>query len=199
MILKKIGIDIDDTIVNTCQSMMYYAEKFNEEVLHHPKKENVMGLIKDRYYLKAIFGWTEEEKFAFFNQYYSDVLKNCIMKIDALDVLKKLALEGYELYFITARLTNIDNCDTVSITKEVFQKYDVSYKGLFCNCKDKLTKCQELGIELFIDDSYETCQELESNGIKALFMTCPMNKNIKEENIRRVFNWYEIDQIMKEG
>lgn len=57
---------------------------------------------------------------------------------------------------------------------------------------DKLTFCKEHGIDLLIEDSYETCRELADNGIKSILMTTKMNSDIEDKEIVRVNNWDEI-------
>ena len=62
----KIGIDIDDTTVVTINSMIKYGKKYSEEVLKTGPIIPNLGTIKDRFYLNALFGWSEETKFDFF-------------------------------------------------------------------------------------------------------------------------------------
>ena len=66
----RIGIDIDDTAFITVNAMLKYADKYNRDVLGKDEIKNTFGLIKNRYYLKAIYGWNDEEKFGFFNMFY---------------------------------------------------------------------------------------------------------------------------------
>lgn len=60
--------------------------------------------------------------------------------------------------------------------------------------------CKEEKIDLFIDDSYDTCRELEKIGIKTYLMTTKMNEQIDVCNLLRVYNWEEIyNEIQKIG
>ena len=52
----KIGIDIDDTTFITVKSMLKYADKFEAEISGKPINRDSFGLIKDRYYLKVLYG-----------------------------------------------------------------------------------------------------------------------------------------------
>lgn len=187
-----IGIDIDDTTVVTVESMVKYGDKYDTEVLNREAKKDNLGKIKDRYYMKALYGWTEEEKFAFFDMYYKNVLEECYPLPNASEIINKLKQEGNEIIFITARLTNIKNCETENITKETFRKYNIPYDKLIMNVDDKLKFCIENGVEVFIEDSYETCKSLQENGIKAYLMTTKMNRNIVDEKIERVSSWNEV-------
>lgn len=187
-----IGIDIDDTTVVTVESMVKCGDKYDTEVLNREAKKDNLGKIKDRYYMKALYGWTEEEKFAFFDMYYKNVLEECYPLPNASEIINKLKQEGNEIIFITARLTNIKNCETENITKETFRKYNIPYDKLIMNVDDKLKFCKENGVEVFIEDSYETCKSLQENGIKAYLMTTKMNRNIVDEKIERVSSWNEV-------
>lgn len=187
-----IGIDIDDTTVVTVESMVKYGDKYDTEVLNREAKKDNLGKIKDRYYMKALYGWTEEEKFAFFDMYYKNVLEECYPLPNASEIINKLKQEGNEIIFITARLTNIKNCETENITKETFRKYNIPYDKLIMNVDDKLKFCKENDVEVFIEDSYETCKNLQENGIKAYLMTTKMNRNIVDDKIERVSSWNEV-------
>ena len=194
----KIGIDIDDTTVITVKPMIKYADKYDTEVLGRKGTNGNLGLIQNRYYLKVLYGWTEDEKFDFFDMYYKNVLEECTLMPNADKVLQKLKEEENEIYFITARLTNIKNCNTEEITKNTLKENNIPYDKLIINASDKLKVCKDEGRELFIEDSYDTCKELIDNGIKSILMTTKMNQQIEAGNIPRVHNWDEVyEQIKK--
>lgn len=197
-----IGIDIDDTTVVTVESMVKYGDKYDTEVLGREAKKDNLGKIKDRYYMSALYGWTEEVKFEFFDMYYKNVLEECYPLPNASEIINKLKQEGHQIIFITARLTNIKDCDTENITKSTFEKYNIPYDKLIMNVDNKLEFCKQNGVEVFIEDSYETCKNLQENGIKAYLMTTKMNRNINDETIERVTSWdevYEKISEMKQG
>ena len=188
----KIGIDIDDTTFITVKSMLKYADKFEAEISGEPINRDSFGLIKDRYYLKVLYGWDEKTKFDFFNKYYKNVLKECIVMPDADKTIRKLKEEGNTIHFITARLMNIKDCDTEAITIQSLKKSNIPYDSLNLHISDKLSFCQKNQINLLIEDSYETCRELADNGIKSILMTTKMNADIDVKEIIRVNNWAEI-------
>lgn len=194
----RIGIDIDDTTLITVKSMIKYADKYDIEDLGHKGTNNNLGMIKDRYYLKVLYGWDDETKFSFFHKYYKNVLEECVPFTNSPEIIRKLKNEGNEIYFITARLTNIKDCNVEEITKETFKKYDIVYDKLIVNAKDKLQYCLDNKIDIFIEDSYETCKELKNHGIKSILFTTNMNENIKDDDIIRVSNWDEIYKIVSE-
>jgi len=194
----KIGIDIDDTTFLTVKSMLKYADIYEEEISGVPINRDNFGLITNRYYLKVLYGWNDETKYAFFNKYYKNVLEECTLLPDADKVIQKLKQEGDTIYFITARLMNIEGCDTEAITKKSLQNFNIPYDSLNLHVSDKLTFFKQEGIDLCIEDSYETCRQLTDNGIKSILMTTKMNREIDDKEIVRVNNWKEIyDEVEK--
>lgn len=194
----KIGIDIDDTTFLTVKSMLKYADIFEQEISGKTINRDSMGLIKNRYYLKELYGWDNETKGAFFKKYYKKVLEECTMLPYANKVIQKLKANGETIYFVTARLMNIEGCDSESITRKSLLDFDIPYDKLYVGISDKLTFFKEHNIDICIEDSYETCREFTNNGIKSILMTTPMNKDIDAGEITRVNNWLEIyDEIEK--
>ena len=192
----KIGIDIDDTTFLTVKSMLKYADIYEEEISGKKANRDSFGLITNRYYLKVLYGWNDETKHAFFKKYYKNVLEECTMLPNANTIIKKLKEEGHTIHFITARLMNIDGCDTERITIDSLNKYNIPYDSLNLHINDKLSFIKENNIDLLIEDSYETCKELADNGIKSILMTTKMNEQIDAGNIPRVNNWNEIYDII---
>lgn len=192
----KIGIDIDDTTFVTVKSMLKYADKFELERTGKVNKDS-FGLIKDRYYLKALYKWDDETKYAFFNKYYKNILEECTLMKDADITLQKLKSEGDEINFVTARLMDIDGCETEKITKESLKKFNIPYDNLNLHVIDKVKFFKENNIDICIEDSYETCSILQSLGIKSILMTTKMNEKIDTKDVVRVNNWNEVYDIIE--
>ena len=86
----KIGIDIDDTTLNTVNEMIRYGDIFCHDVLKKTDTKNSISDITNRFYLNSLYGWDDETKFNFFNLYYSQVLKDCTPKLDSPKIIRKL-------------------------------------------------------------------------------------------------------------
>ena len=193
----KIGIDIDDTTFFTVKSMLKYGNIFEEEISGKPIDRDNFGLIKNRYYLNALYGWDNETKFKFFDKYYKNVLEECVMLPDANTVIQRLKKEGDTIHFITARLMNIEGCDTECITRNSLKKYHIPYDSLNLHISDKLSFFKENKIDICIEDSFETCRQMTDNGIKSILMTTKMNCDVDNQEIVRVNNWNEIYEEIK--
>ena len=194
----RIGIDIDDTTVVTVKSMMKYGNVYNEEVLKRPPVNFNLGEIKDRYYMNALFGWSEEIKFDFFDKYYKQVLEDWEPLPEAPKVIRKLKEEGNSIYFISARLTTIKGCNSEQISLDTFNKYGIPYDKVIIGAYDKLKYCLENDIDVFIDDSLEVLEELSKHGIRCYLMTSPINSKLKTDNVKRVTSWEEIYNDLQE-
>ncbi len=188
----RIGIDIDDTIVITVDAMIKYADKYDKEVLGGCGIRGNFGLIKSHEYLRALYGWDNDTKMAFFQKYYGDILKEVKPKIGASQVLQKWKEEGKEIYFITARLNIIE--DVRELTEHTLKQYGIPYDKLIMDVTDKEKCCQKEGIDVFIDDSWDTCQKVEKLGIFTYLMTTPMNQDIDVPH--RVKDWDELYEIL---
>lgn len=184
-----IGINIDDTIVFTAKSMIKYADLYDIKVLGKSGINGDFGLITSRYYISSLYGWDDKTKHDFFNMYYRNILEECEMMPNVANMINTLKKESNNIYFVTARLLDVNNCDTEAITKNTLKNID--YNELIIT-SDKLRICKEKNIEIFIEDSYDTCKELQLNGIKSFLMTTKMNEQIEDKEIERVKSWNEI-------
>lgn len=97
---------------------------------------------------------------------------------DVNKIIQKLKAEENTIYFITARLINIEGCDSEAITKKSLKDFNIPQDYLYVGISDKLTFFKEHGIDIYIEDSYETCREFTNDGIKSILMTTKMNKEI---------------------
>ena len=195
----RIGIDIDDTTFSTMEQMIKYADIFEFEIKGKKRKKKSFGLIKNRYYLKELYGWDTKTKQAFFDKYYQNILKECKILPNVSEVIEKLKNDGHIIQFVTARLMNIRECDTKKITIDSLEKNHVYYDELFLNISDKVSFFKENHLDLCIEDSYETCKEMQKNGIKAILMTTKLNQKIVDEDVIRANDWLEIYEIIKEN
>ncbi len=193
-----IGIDIDDTIVNTSDYIIKYADIYNKKISGSSIRKNI-GNIHSKYYLSEMYDWNDEIKKDFFNYYYENIISECSVLPYVKESLIKLKNDGHKLVYITARTTSIENCNTYDITKDMFLKNKIPYDKLLLNSWDKLQIAKENNIDIMIDDCYDTCVEFNRNGIKAILMTSKINSNIIELDIvKRVKNWKELYKMILE-
>ena len=188
----KIGIDIDDTTFYTFDSFIKYADKFQEEICGAKANKDKIGLIKNSKYLDDLYCWDGKTKLEYFKKYYKNVLTECTLLPNANSIIRKLKDDGNTIHFITARLMNINNCNTKKITEDSLEKYGIPYNSLDLDIKDKVLFSKENNIDIFVEDSFNTCKLLRDNGIKPLLMTTKINEKIDSGGIKRVNNWDEV-------
>lgn len=182
----KIGIDIDDTVMNTFDVIEEAAKYFDKYFLENNGYQD-----KSKYDFHERFYWTSEEKKAFFNYFRKNKLYlKAKPKGDALYYLEKLYNEGYEIYFLTRRKKD-EKLDILSITKN-----DLISKGFkFTDCYIGLSKkgeaCKSLGIDVFIDDAVIQIEDVNNYGIKTILVDNWYNKEYKglrAKNFQEIYN-----------
>lgn len=186
-----IGIDIDDTISDTYETMFPYAQKYTiEELQKNGKVDNKYNAT--HLYIETMHNWNEEEAEAFWNKYFKIMLPQIRVRKFAVETIKKLA-ENNKIILITARWE--DEKGTIQkITEKWLEDNDIVYDKLIVNAQDKLKIAKENNIDLFIDDSFKNCQEVSSGGIKALIMDSRNNTTYNDEKITRVYSWPHVYQ-----
>lgn len=182
--MKKIAVDIDNTICETTEYFSKLALKFDREILH---KNNIIN------YDRAIprsDDWTEEETKRFFDEVFFKEQLSIPIKEDASFYIKKLKEKGFEIDFITTRGYNL-NYDAEIITKEYFKIHDIVYDKLVTGVLEKYKELD--GYDYFIDDFVGQCENAANNtNCKVLMMLERKNKDYNNDKIKKVNNWKEI-------
>lgn len=195
-----IGIDIDDTISDTFETLLPYSQKYTIEDLKRKSNIKLKNNFKDHFYIEYANEWTEEEAKKFWDKYYIEIIKQVNIKKFASTVIKKLKEEGHRIYIITARWNTVGT-ETADVTNQWLKDNNVEYDELYINATDKLQLIKEKNIDIFIDDSFKNCKQVVDNSnTKVYMMNSRINEAFNDEKIQRVFSWPEIyDLINKEG
>lgn len=182
----RIGVDIDNVL-----------SKFNEELLKEYKKHdeeiNGKGIINEDVYITGMFDWNKEEERTFYKNNIERIANNLKLIDNASLYIKRLKEDGNEIYIITGR-DNGDYSNPYKMTIDWLKKYDIIYDKLFIvdayNSHSKTEVCLEYNVDVMIDDSKRMCKDLKENGIRALLMDTPYNKDTNE--FERVYSWKDI-------
>ena len=194
-----IGIDIDDTLSETFETLLPYAQKYTIEDLKRQSKVNIDGNLTNHFYIVHINGWNEQEAIAFWEKNYAEILKNVNIKKFAAETINKLRNKGHKIYIITSRWEmRVDNVRL--ITEKWLKDNNIEYDALFLNAEDKLSIAKENNVDIFIDDSFNHCERIVDNSdIKVYMMNSKVNEKLNHDKIRRVFSWPEVyDLIVRE-
>lgn len=176
-----IGIDIDDTLLDTTKDMQ-------EKIKIYDKSGDVTKHIEE---IMSGFAPTENVR-NFFKEYSIKISETLKVKDNAAEVIKKLKDEGHKIIVITAR-TDIQCKGYEEMTKKYLEKNNIYYDKIFFNSLDKSKICLENNIDLMVDDSIKHCESVRKAGIETILFTSIVNQD-KETDIKRVSNWIELER-----
>lgn len=164
----KIGIDIDDTLVDTSKSLDELLQKYNID-------------FKRKYKNK----WTRKEKNFIFSNYLEEMLVNAKIKKDVREVLDNLNFLGHELIIITAR--NNKYCAGIEEFTLKFLKYEkINVSKVYFRQSIKCNLAKQLKLDLMIDDDVRVYNNMKKENIVCILF----GDNIK--------TWKEVLQYIKE-
>lgn len=184
----RIGIDVDDTICSTNETILVEADKYDKEVLGGTGIKNAKA-----FEFTEMMGWPKDGTGKFFKDRLEYIMNKAPIKDGAVEVINKLYEEGNEIYFITYRKDKYIK-DPYLLTKNYLDRHGIKYHKLIANSGDKGIVCYNNKIDLFIDDSPVHCGDVELYGIKVYLFDSMYNKdNIKFDRVR---NWYQIYNLI---
>ena len=187
----KIGIDIDGVILDYERVLKTYGDLYDFIEL---KKDGIIN--RHEPYLRNRYDWTDEERMKFVNKYFLKLSKQTSLIPGAKDVIDMLQKEGNELIIISARGGMIEEMKDVAIEK--FNEEGISFNKYHWKQDDKLEVAKKEKIDVMIDDSYDVCKKLSSNGIKTIYFRDKEMKILEQnENLKEVSNWGEIYRYIK--
>lgn len=179
----RLGIDIDETIVNTSEVALNYAEKYRSELN-----------------LKNLEDLHTGEGFDFYTKYLVEILSNVSLFPGVNKALNTLKEKGFELIFITARGSQYEfdfSYDHEGVTKETFKKYKVPHDKIIFKCYPKGEMAFSEKIDYFIDDKEENLDDVAKYGIKCLKKVEDINDVSKH---LKFTNWDDIlEYLLKEA
>lgn len=191
----RIGIDIDGVLTDIEQWQLdvggKFFSKFNKSVLN-----------KDGYEITEIFNVSDELDSQFWNEYlYEYVTKEPSRKY-ASEVIKKLKDDGNEIYIVTARyLTDRNNEDGEKMRKIVVNwlaEQKIDYDEIIFSPEDKKGNCKKYNIDIMIEDKVDNINKISSI-IPVICFHAGYNNECKGKNIYRVYNWYDIYNLINGG
>lgn len=194
MMYKKIGIDIDDTLLDFIGAYVLF---YNTRYKTNFKREDFKS-----YMFNETLGGTLEESVnsvkKFCNSSFVDEMKPLPDSQKVIQMLNKQS----ELFLVTSR-----TLDLKEITLNQISKY---FPNLFSDIlfssnhytkskntgKPKSEICLEKGISLLIDDSLIYTNECLEKNIGAILFDSPWNQNGHLKGIIRVKSWEEIGKLL---
>ena len=177
----KIGVDIDDTLINTKEQQIIYWKKY---VTENPKTGYSLELPQ------TINDFGDEYVQNFWDIYREELSFRPTFKENASTVLNKLKKEGYTICVVTSRPDEKYD-DLHKILKDWFQKNDIPIDYIFTNIREKATFCKEQNIDILIDDSILHCENCKLNNVQSILF-----RDTTEYNGLKTTDWNEIYTII---
>ena len=191
--MKRIGIDIDGCLTDVYNWYLTngkeYASSIGKKLIN-----------KNGYDPVEMFNLTKEEFKDFLEKKLMDYSINEPARENASKVCKELIEEGYELYIITARFNSDKNDESGvkmrKIIEQWFKDNNIPYTRIIYSSEDKLDICLTNKINIMIEDKVSTLLDIKKH-IPVICFDAPYNRNIDDNNLFRVRNWKEIEEIIK--
>lgn len=189
-----IGIDIDDTLSNSFESVFADSQKFDIEELGNTGKVQKYGKIDNHNYIEKMYPhWTNNQIDLFWDKYFINMLTIATPKEYAAEIIQKLQNEGNRIIIITSRYEVVPGEKVVeNYSKKWLDKNKIPYDELILDAQDKLKAAKEAGVQLFIDDSIQHCKRMQEGKIKTFLYTSIMNQEIEVPELERVYSWVQI-------
>lgn len=181
----RIGIDIDDTICSTWETLVpYFCDKFG---LNYNKLLNNQGNYKA---LMDIVGIDKYDEFI--EEIISKIILQVPLKEGAKEVINELSIDN-EIYFITSR-SEEEYDYPYKTSKEFLEKNGIHYDKLIVDAQDKGLVCKNLNVDLFIDDRISNCRSVLKQGIMTLMFETVFNKDCQE--FKKISSWNDVKQYV---
>ncbi len=211
--MKKIAIfDIDYTITKKetlMEFFKYYIKKDIRAIRFLPRAIYCGGMYLLKFYdekmvkekfLKFIDGISEEELDKIVESFYTEKLSNLLYS-DAIDMMKKLKAEGYDIYLISAspefyinKFYSVKEVDRVIGTKFKFNdgKFLRQMDGINCKGEEKVRRLKEVlkeeKIEVDFKESYMFSDSLSDKPLLDL-VGKPYLINYKKNHDLEILRW----------
>lgn len=189
--MRKIAIDIDNTISNTSDFFRPFAEEFNNKIVNRNCQINYDKV------LPRSEEWTEEELKEYMDSVFNKEAINIPVKEDASLYINKIKELGYEIIILTNRGIG-ENDHTDLVIPEYLAKNNIPYDEIVTRADDKAKYLSEC--DFFVDDLINNCENaLENTNCQVIMMASKKTEGYHNDNIFRANNWQEVYNYILEN
>ena len=180
-----IGLDIDNTLVNTKEAMykFIYEDDRKEELL-----DNINHLTS---------GNTKNEMVKYFYKKYAiKIFENAKLMDGAKEALDYLNKQKFKILFVTIR-GDADKFyrGSYQVSLDYFKKYNIHYSKILFDSRDKANVCKSENIDIMLDDSLKVVSRVSKTKTRAILFNFKNKQNYGHE---QVASWQEFINIIKE-
>jgi len=186
----KIAIDFDGVILNSENSVKYYADYYSYFFCGGKVRKTDEYIAQEK-----CFDWTREEEDRFFNEYYDKASNDCDLIVGAKQMLSMLKKEGHQLYIVSLRGYYRDV--EIEVGQRIVEKLGVDFDGVFWRVKEKLAMCEELGVDLIIENDSDHVKKFKNTSIKVLYLKDGYTEKVCGSNITTVETWVDVYREIK--
>ncbi len=188
----KIGIDIDEVVVEFVKGYLkFYEKESGKKYLF----DNVSS-----YNFWEVLDFSKEEAYGSVNRFFETEDFEKLDLIDGVNESIGELSENNDIFFITSR-PNFINGKTKEFLNRNFPEVSfelIHSKGFDTQRKHKEEICLDRDIKIMIEDNYEYAKKCADKGINVFLLDKPWNKSSEEhKNITRVKHWNEILEQLK--
>lgn len=185
----KIGFDFDGVIFDSERSLKFYADYCS---YFHLGKDR---LKEDEASQELCFDWTNSESDEFFAKYYDEITRNSSIMVGAKEILTKLKEEGNQIYLITLR--GYYRKEEITEAEIKLKDLNVEFDEICWAVKDKVGKCEELGLQVMVDDNPNNIDQFKNSKIKVLYFKEEPIREVNFETVSKVDSWMDIYREVK--
>lgn len=157
-----IGLDIDGTLNNIHDEILFYGSVYNKKIGGQIVNANA-------YYISNMFNWEKEECKKFKSYFQHELLSKAVPREDAVYCLNEIKKLGHNIYIITGRKLHEMN-DTYRDTASWLNKVGIPYDKLIVNVDSKGQVCRSLNIDVLVDDREKHLYDAKNTGVKHLLL-----------------------------
>lgn len=180
----KLGIDIDDTIVETSKGMRTYLKELFPEMSVKIREVLLYELLHGNYYKNF---WLPDLN----RMIFAPLIEDLEVKTGAIEVINHLGRE-HEIYLVTAR-NNILGED-VARTIDYLSKIKLDYKELHHTAFDKGKISKKLELDCLIDDNLEQVLKANSVGTRGILFQSSVNNQKSYSDV--VSDWKSVPKML---
>lgn len=188
---KKIGIDFDDVLMDFNGGLFNYYNSINGTSF--TRKD-----ITD-FKLENLWGCSVEEVRKLVTDFYNSPEHDKNNLVEGASEAIELLSRDHDLIIVTARPEAVRPITERWLSKNFPNKFHSIHFAdfLFSKGRSKGEICDELGVELFIDDGMHNAESIAATGKKVFLLDAPWNQGDLKPNIERVYSWKELVNKIK--
>jgi len=187
-----IAIDIDDTSLHFITPFLNW---YNVEYGTSWRKTNIHS-----YDLWVPLGGTREEMIEKMHLFYeTDAFRNLRAVQGAKESIQRLG-QTYDITFVPARPIDLTEITTGLIHRH-FGDHRIEFANHYARNghpeRAKASICKEVGAQAILDDSGKYARECAQEGIDAIIMDQPWNRDIAGPRITRAYGWVDAERAFE--